>query len=116
MAKPHPLVGCERLFEPRLEGVPLGVLSNNDGCVIARSEEFKALDFPGVDSAELATAPGARPGQNPLKTTSKRMPRAPHALSARMHVSSSSGAQMRVPSSSWTWYGAGMFRKLYSSK
>ncbi|MCK0714162.1 Y-family DNA polymerase [Chromohalobacter sarecensis] len=37
---------CERLFEPRLEGVPVGVLSNNDGCVIARSEEFKALDIP----------------------------------------------------------------------
>ncbi|TDX26215.1 impB/mucB/samB family protein [Modicisalibacter xianhensis] len=36
-------VSCERLFEPALEGVPVGVLSNNDGCVIARSEELKAL-------------------------------------------------------------------------
>ena len=34
---------CERVFNPRLEGVPVCVLSNNDGCVIARSEEVKAL-------------------------------------------------------------------------
>ena len=36
-------VSCERLFDPALEGIPVGVLSNNDGCVIARSEELKAL-------------------------------------------------------------------------
>jgi len=34
---------CERLFAPRLEGKPVVVLSNNDGCVIARSNEAKAL-------------------------------------------------------------------------
>ncbi|MFC0268593.1 Y-family DNA polymerase [Kushneria aurantia] len=34
---------CERVFDPQLQGVPLVVLSNNDGCVIARSEEAKAL-------------------------------------------------------------------------
>lgn len=34
---------CERVFRPHLEGVPIVVLSNNDGCVIARSEEAKAL-------------------------------------------------------------------------
>lgn len=34
---------CERVFNPRLLGVPVVVLSNNDGCVIARSEEAKAL-------------------------------------------------------------------------
>lgn len=37
---------CERLFEPRLIGRPLVVLSNNDGCVVARSKEAKALDIP----------------------------------------------------------------------
>lgn len=36
-------VSCERLFNPALEGRPVVVLSNNDGCVIARSEESKAL-------------------------------------------------------------------------
>lgn len=34
---------CERLFNPALEGKPLVVLSNNDGCVISRSNEAKAL-------------------------------------------------------------------------
>ena len=37
---------CERAFDPRLEGVPVAVLSNNDGCIIARSEEVKALGVP----------------------------------------------------------------------
>jgi DNA polymerase V len=36
---------CERVFEPRLNEKPLVVLSNNDGCVIARSQEAKALGF-----------------------------------------------------------------------
>lgn len=34
---------CERVFHPELEGRPLVVLSNNDGCVVARSREAKAL-------------------------------------------------------------------------
>ncbi|MEI6071165.1 MAG: Y-family DNA polymerase [Verrucomicrobiae bacterium] len=34
---------CERVFAPRLIGRPVVILSNNDGCVIARSEEAKAL-------------------------------------------------------------------------
>ncbi|HSH13431.1 MAG TPA: SOS mutagenesis and repair protein UmuC, partial [Desulfurivibrionaceae bacterium] len=34
---------CERVFNPGLEGRPVVVLSNNDGCVIARSTEAKAL-------------------------------------------------------------------------
>ncbi len=34
---------CERVFEPRLTGRPIVVLSNNDGCVVARSQEAKAL-------------------------------------------------------------------------
>ena len=34
---------CERLFRPELNGKPVIVLSNNDGCVIARSNEAKAL-------------------------------------------------------------------------
>ena len=36
-------VSCERVFMPRLENVPLVVLSNNDGCAVARSNEVKAL-------------------------------------------------------------------------
>ncbi|MET4004526.1 DNA polymerase V [Arthrobacter sp. UYCu511] len=36
-------VSCERVFDPRLEGRPVVVLSNNDGCVVARSAEAKVL-------------------------------------------------------------------------
>jgi DNA polymerase V len=36
-------VSCERVFRPRLEKQPVVVLSNNDGCVISRSEQAKAL-------------------------------------------------------------------------
>lgn len=36
-------VSCERAFNPSLEGKPVVVLSNNDGCVIARSNEAKAV-------------------------------------------------------------------------
>jgi DNA polymerase V len=34
---------CERVFQPKLNKTPIVVLSNNDGCVIARSNEAKAL-------------------------------------------------------------------------
>jgi len=37
---------CERVFNPNLRGKPVAVLSNNDGCVIARSNEAKALGIP----------------------------------------------------------------------
>jgi len=37
---------CERLFRPELNGKPVVVLSNNDGCIVARSNEAKALGIP----------------------------------------------------------------------
>ncbi|MBP1840342.1 DNA polymerase V [Formosa algae] len=37
---------CERVFNPNLRGKPIAILSNNDGCVIARSDEAKALQLP----------------------------------------------------------------------
>jgi DNA polymerase V len=39
-------VSCERVFNPSLSGKPVMVLSNNDGCIVARSEEVKALGIP----------------------------------------------------------------------
>ena len=36
---------CERVFNPQIKGKPIVVLSNNDGCVIARSNEAKALNI-----------------------------------------------------------------------
>jgi DNA polymerase V len=44
---------CERVFQPALEGRPVVVLSNNDGCVIARSDEAKALGFAMGDPYHL---------------------------------------------------------------
>ena len=38
-------VSCERVFNPKLKNKPVLVLSNNDGCIIARSNEAKRLGF-----------------------------------------------------------------------
>jgi DNA polymerase V len=46
---------CERAFNPKLEGKPVVVLSNNDGCVVARSNEVKALGIKmGVPWFQMA--------------------------------------------------------------
>ena len=37
---------CERVFNPKLDKKPIVILSNNDGCVISRSNEAKALGIP----------------------------------------------------------------------
>lgn len=37
---------CERVFQPQLNGKPIVILSNNDGCIISRSDEAKALGIP----------------------------------------------------------------------
>ncbi len=39
-------VSCERVFNPKLENKPVVVLSNNDGCIVSRSNEVKALGIP----------------------------------------------------------------------
>ena len=45
---------CERVFDPSLEGRPVIVLSNNDGCVVARSQEAKRLGIGmGVPAFEI---------------------------------------------------------------
>ncbi|NCI51370.1 Y-family DNA polymerase [Sediminibacterium roseum] len=45
---------CERLFQPKLRGRPVVVLSNNDGCVIARSDEAKAIGIAMGTPAHLS--------------------------------------------------------------
>jgi DNA polymerase V len=55
-------VSCERVFNPSLRGKPLVVLSNNDGCAVARSNEVKALGVkmgtPWFKMASLAKEHG----------------------------------------------------------
>lgn len=47
---------CEKLFDPKLKHKPVVVLSNNDGCVVARSAEVKALGIPmGVPWFKIQT-------------------------------------------------------------
>lgn len=57
-------VSCERVFNPALNGRPVVVLSNNDGCVIARSNEAKALGIsmgaPFFKSRDLFKKNGVR--------------------------------------------------------
>jgi DNA polymerase V len=53
-------VSCERVFRPSLNGRPVVVLSNNDGCAIARSNEAKALGIAmGAPWFQIQT-PGGR--------------------------------------------------------
>jgi len=47
---------CERVFNPKLEGKPIGILSNNDGCVIARSNELKPLEPMGMPAFKILPA------------------------------------------------------------
>jgi DNA polymerase V len=55
-------VSCERLFRPDLWGKPMVVLSNNDGCIVSRSNEAKALGLkmgqPWFECEELAEEHG----------------------------------------------------------
>jgi len=55
-------VSCERVFRPSLETIPMVVLSNNDGCAVARSNEVKALGVkmgtPWFKMKRLAEAHG----------------------------------------------------------
>ncbi|WP_332107633.1 Y-family DNA polymerase [Billgrantia diversa] len=50
-------VGCERVFRPDLVGRPVGVMSNNNGCVIALSNELKAtgitMGTPAIENQHL---------------------------------------------------------------
>ena len=55
-------VSCERVFRPDLKGVPVVVLSNNDGCVVARSNEAKAMGIKeGTPFFQLKQQFGLRP-------------------------------------------------------
>lgn len=53
-------VACEEVFQPKLRRRPVVVLSNNDGCVISRSDEAKALGIKMGDAYHLRQAEFAR--------------------------------------------------------
>lgn len=51
---------CERVFDPKLEKRPVIVLSNNDGCAVARTPEAKALGIRMERTSRSRTCAGAR--------------------------------------------------------
>jgi len=63
---------CERVFNPMLEGKPLVVLSNNDGCVVARSNEAKALGI-GMGVPEFQIRPLLRAQQVQVFSSNYRL-------------------------------------------
>ena len=54
---------CERAFDPTLRGKPIAVLSNNDGCAIARTHEAKDLGLKMGEPWHLASK---RPQPKPM--------------------------------------------------
>ena len=67
-------VSCERVFRPDLEGKPVIVLSNNDGCCVARSQEVKISGCGWViPSSRFETSSSARTFRSsaPITPTSK---------------------------------------------
>ena len=61
---------CERVFRPDLQGKPVIVLSNNDGCAIARSNEAKALGIKmGDNMVRLMPANELNTAYKPIEVT-----------------------------------------------
>src|ERR671923_159068 len=62
-------VSCERVFQPRLEGRPVVVLSNHDGCIIARSDEANTLGIAMGDPSHLHREQLTRHGVHVFSST-----------------------------------------------
>lgn len=70
-------VSCERIFNRRLVGRPVAVLSNNDGCCVSQSNEFKALGIPmGTPYYQLKDRgrPGILTSARQLRTLRRHVP------------------------------------------
>ena len=92
-------VSCERVFRPDLEGKPVVVLSNNDGCVVARSNEAKALGIKeGTPYFQLAQQFGLQP-------TSVATRQNPSELGSALAAPSVPGQKIAVFSSNYELYG-----------
>ena len=68
-------VSCERVFRPDLEGKPVIVLSNNDGCAVARSADYvestQASNFVDSSSESLSSSYGGERVSVPIRTVPK---------------------------------------------
>ena len=92
-------VSCERVFRPDLEGQPVVVLSNNDGCVVARSNEAKALGIKeGTPYFQLLQQLGLRPSS----VASRQIP---NVFDITLAVPSAPYKEIAVFSSNYELYG-----------
>ena len=81
-------VSCERVFRPSLNSRPVVVLSNNDGCAIARSNEAKALGIRVPEQVSVAAFDNIAYGRlvSPSLTTVDMMGEATGELAMRKLV------------------------------
>ena len=97
-------VSCERVFDPSLDGVPVVVLSNNDGCIVSRSDEAKRagipMGAPYFKVRDRLTAMGARVFSSNYALyaeMSRRVMETVAPFAADMEVSSIDEAFLTVP-------------------
>ena len=86
-------VSCERVFNPKLENKPVVVLSNNDGCVIARSDEVKSI---GVKMGEPAFKIKNIISKNNIRTFSTNFALYGNMSNRVMNIISSFGCDMEI--------------------
>ena len=92
-------VSCERVFRPDLNGKPVVVLSNNDGCVVARSNEAKKMGIKaGTPYFQLAQQFGLRP-------TSDATRQCPYEYDITLAAPSVPNEKIAVFSSNYELYG-----------
>lgn len=111
-------VSCERLFRPALNGRPVVVLSNNDGCVISRSNEAKALGIPMGEPYFKIRSFARRRNVHIFSSNyalygdlSARVMAVLHRMEAEMEVYSIDEAFLSLPGGNgWNWldYAAGL--------
>ena len=75
-------VSCERVFQPRLEGIPVVVLSNNDGCAVARTT---SINFPKLSNTSYLMFSGVKRRFISSKNLQAHVTRKPEASRTRTY-------------------------------
>ena len=75
-------VSCERVFQPRLEGIPVVVLSNNDGCAVARTT---SINFPKLSNTSYLMFSGVKLRFISSKNLQAHVTRKPEASRTRTY-------------------------------
>ena len=75
-------ISCERVFQPRLEGIPVVVLSNNDGCAVARTT---SINFPKLSNTSYLMFSGVKRRFISPKNLQAHVTRKPEASRTRTY-------------------------------